>query len=203
MDEPVVEQAVAALRVGQPVVLPTDTVYGLCAYAFRSEPARRLYTLKGREAGQPIALVACDVAMLFECLPELLGRTASYVRALLPGPLTLVVPNPGERYRWLTGSRPDTIGVRVPQLTGAAKAVLDEVGAVAATSANLSGQRDPRTLDEVPEEIRDACGALVDGGELPGTPSTVIDLTGEEPEILRAGAVPAEEALARLATLVG
>jgi L-threonylcarbamoyladenylate synthase len=203
MDEPVVEQAVAALRVGQPVVLPTDTVYGLCAYAFRSEPARRLYTLKGREAGQPIALVACDVAMLFECLPELLGKQASYARALLPGRLTLVVPNPGERYRWLTGSRPDTIGVRVPQLTGAAKAVLDEVGAVAATSANLSGQRDPRTLDEVPEEIRDACGALVDGGELPGTPSTVIDLTGEEPVILRAGAVPAEDVLARLATLVG
>src|SRR5687767_6724643 len=196
MADEVVEQAVAALRLGQPVVLPTDTVYGLCAYAYRSEPVRRLYKLKGREAGEPIALVACDVTMLFECLPELLGRTASYVRALLPGPLTLVVPNPGERYRWLTGSRPDTIGVRVPQLTGAPKAVLDEVGAVAATSANLSGQPDARTLDEVPEEIRDACGALVDGGELPGTPSTVIDLTGDEPRILRAGAVPAEEALA-------
>ena len=203
MAEHVAEQAVAALRIGQPVVLPTDTVYGLCAYAYRSEPVRRLYELKGREAGQPIALVACDVPMLFECLPELLGRTASYVRALLPGPLTLVVPNPGERYRWLTGSRPDTIGIRVPKLTGAAKAVLDEVGAVAATSANLSGERDARTLDEVPEAIRDACGALVDGGELPGTPSTVIDLTGDEPNIIRAGAIPAEEALARLATLVG
>jgi L-threonylcarbamoyladenylate synthase len=198
MDD-VVEQAVAALRAGQPVVLPTDTVYGLCAYPYRADPARRLAKLKGRDVAQPIALVACDVSMLFECVPELRGRTATFARALLPGPVTLVLPNPAERYRWLTGSRPDTIGVRVPRMTGAARAILDEVGAVAATSANLTGGPDPRTLDEVPAEVREACGALVDGGELPGIPSTVIDLTGDEPRILREGAVPAEEALARLA----
>ena len=81
--------------------------------------------------------------------------------------------------------------------------MLDAVGAVAATSANLPGRPDPRTLDEVPAEIREGCGALVDGGELPGTPSTVIDLTGPEPIVLREGAVPAEEALARLAAVVG
>jgi L-threonylcarbamoyladenylate synthase len=197
--EALVDQAVAALRAGKPVVLPTDTVYGVCAYPHRAEPVRRLAKLKGRDAGQPIALVACDLAMLFECVPELRGRPATYARALLPGPVTLVLPNPAERYGWLAGSRPNTIGVRVPQLTGAARAVLDEVGAVAATSANLTGGPDPRTLDEIAAEIRDACGAVIDGGELPGTPSTVIDLTGEEPQILREGAVPASEALARLA----
>lgn len=200
MDE-LVDQAVAALRAGQPVVLPTDTVYGICAYPYRAEPVRRLATLKGRDTGQPIALVACDLAMLFECVPELRGRAATYARALLPGPVTLVLPNPAERYRWLSGSRPDTIGVRVPRLAGPAREVLDEVGAVAATSANLTGGADPRTLDEVPAEIRDACGALVDGGELPGTPSTVIDLTAEEPRILREGALPGDEALSRLAEL--
>ena len=73
---------------------------------------------------------------------------------------------------------------------------------MAATSANLPGEPDPRTLDEVPAEIRDACGALIDGGELPGTPSTVIDLTGPEPTVLREGAVSAVEAVARLAALV-
>ena len=200
MDE-LVDQAVAALRAGQPVVLPTDTVYGICAYPYRAEPVRRLSTLKGRDTGQPIALVACDLAMLFECVPELRGRAATYARALLPGPVTLVLANPAERYGWLSGSRPDTIGVRVPRLTGVARAVLDEVGAVAATSANLTGRPDPRTLDEVPAQIREACGALVDGGELPGTPSTVIDLTAEEPRILREGALPADEALSRLAEL--
>ncbi len=201
MDEQVVEQALTALRVGKPIVLPTDTVYGLCAYAYRSEPAHRLYKLKGRHESQPIALVACDLEMLFECVPELRGRAATFARALLPGPLTLILPNPAERYRWLTGSRPETIGVRVPQLGGPARAVLDQVGAVAATSANLTGEADPRRLDEVPPEIREACGALIDGGELPGTPSTVIDLTGREPRVVREGAVPAADALGRLAEL--
>lgn len=198
MDERVVEQAVTALRAGQPIVLPTDTVYGLCAYPYREEPALRLYKLKGRPETQPTALVTSDLEMLFECLPELVGRAAKQARAVLPGPLTLILPNPARRYRWLTGDRPETIGVRVPELSGPGRAVLDAVGAVAATSANLPGQPDPRTVAEVPDEIREACGALVDGGELPGTPSTVIDLTGPEPIVVREGAVPAEKALARL-----
>lgn len=202
MDERVVEQAVTALRAGQPIVLPTDTVYGLCAYPYRAEPAQRLYELKGRAAKQPTALVAADLETLFECVPELRGRAAKQARALLPGPFTLILPNPAKRYPWLNGDRPETIGVRVPDLSGPGRAVLDAVGAIAATSANLPGGQDPRTLDEVPAEIREACGALVDGGELPGTPSTVIDLTGPEPTVLREGAVPVEEALARLAALV-
>ena len=196
MDERVVEQAVAALRAGQPVVLPADTVYGLCADPHRAEPVQRLYELKGRATKQPTALVAADLETLFKWVPELRGR------AILPGPFTLILPNPAKRYPWLTGVRPETIGVRVPELYGPGRAVLDAVGAVAATSANWPGEPDPRTLDEVPPEIREACGALVDGGELPGTPSTVIDLTGPEPTVLREGAVPAEEALARVAALV-
>jgi L-threonylcarbamoyladenylate synthase len=202
MDERVVEQAVAALRAGQPVVLPTDTVYGLCADPYRAEPAERLYDLKGRAAKQPTALVATDLLTLFESVPELRGRAEKQARAILPGPFTLIFPNPAKRYPWLTGDRPETIGVRVPELSGPGRVVLDAVHAIAATSANLPGRPDPRTLDEVPAEIREACGALVDGGELPGTPSTVIDLTGSEPKVLREGAAAAEEVLARLAVLV-
>jgi L-threonylcarbamoyladenylate synthase len=195
MDERVVEQAVTALRAGEPVVLPTDTVYGLCADPNRAEPAQRMYELKGRPGTQPTALVAADLETLLARVPELRGR------AILPGPFTLILPNPAMRYSWLTGDRPETIGVRVPELSGPGRAVLDAVGAVAATSANLPGRPDPRTLGEVPEEIREGCGALVDGGELPGTPSTVIDLTGPAPAVLREGAVPAAEALARLGAL--
>jgi L-threonylcarbamoyladenylate synthase len=202
MDERVVEQAVTALRDGQPVVLPTDTVYGLCADPSRAEPTQRLYELKRRAAKQPTALVAADLETLFESVPELRGLGAKRVRALLPGPFTLILPNPAKRYGWLTGDRPETIGVRVPELSGPGRAVLDTVGAIAATSANLPGRPDPRTLDDVPAEIREACGALVDGGELPGTPSTVIDLTGSKPAIVREGAVSAEDALARLGALV-
>jgi L-threonylcarbamoyladenylate synthase len=193
-----VDQAVAAVRAGEPVVIPTDTVYGLCASPHEAGPVERMYRLKGRAAFHPTAVVAAGVETLYELLPELHGTP---VAALLPGPFTLVLPNPERRFRWLTGSRPDTIGVRVPDLGGPGGDVLRAVGALAATSANLTGGRDPRRLEDVPEEIRAACGALVDGGELPGVPSTVVDLTGEQPAILREGAVPAADVLARLRDL--
>ena len=192
-----IDEAVAAIRAGRPVILPADTVYGLCTTPYAAEPVERLYRLKGRPATQPTAIVASDVDMLFECVPELRGRAGRIARALLPGPYTLVLPNPERRYPWLTGGG-DTIGVRVPELPQAAAAVLDEVGAVLATSANAHGGPDPRRVDEIPQAIRSACGAIVDAGELPGTPSTVLDLTGPEPRVLREGAVPAAEALAQL-----
>jgi L-threonylcarbamoyladenylate synthase len=194
-----VEQAVAAIRAGQPVILPTDTVYGLCADPYREEPVARVYRLKGRPETVPSALVAADVDALLDCIPELYGRPAVIARALLPGPYTLVLPNPGRRFRWLNGLARDTIGVRVPVLVGEARQVFEQVGALMATSANRHRGIDPRRLDDVPLEIRDACGAVVDGGELPGKPSTVIDLTGPEPRVTRAGAVPAPEALRHLA----
>lgn len=185
-----------ALRSGEPVLLPTDTVYGLCADPYRDGPARRVYELKGRDELQPMALVAAGLDELLECIPELRGRSATIARALLPGPYTLVLPNPAQRFRWLTGSRPHTIGIRVVDPPADTRKVLDRVGAVAATSANHPGAPDPRTLDEVPAEIRAGCGAELDAGELPGTPSTVIDLTGREPRVLREGAVLEREAVA-------
>ena len=191
------DEAVAAIRAGRPVVLPTDTVYGLCTTPYASEPVLRLYRLKGRPESQPVAIAACDVDMLFECVPELRGRSGRLVRALLPGPYTLVLPNPARRFRWLTGDRPDTIGVRVPRLAGEAAAVLGRVGAVAATSANLAGGPEPRRLEDVPPELRDAAAAELDGGELPGEPSTVLDFTETEPRVLREGAGSVADALER------
>lgn len=192
------DHVVEAIHAGQPVVLPTDTVYGLCADAYREAPVRRLYELKGRREVQPTALLAADVDALLDAVPELRGLAGNVVRALLPGPYTLVLPNPGRRFRWLTGDRPETIGVRVPDLPPEAQAVLDRVGAVAATSANLPGGPDPRRLEDVPEQLREGAGAVLDGGELPGTPSTVLDLTGPAPVVVREGAVPAAEALERV-----
>jgi L-threonylcarbamoyladenylate synthase len=184
-----------ALRAGQPVVLPFDTVYGLAAEPHDPESTRRLYELKGRQPTQPTALVAASVDALLVCLPEL-DRTLAW--HLLPGPLTLVVPNPAHRFPWLTGANPDKIGVRVPDLADPTRAILDAVGAVVATSANRPGEPDPKRLEDVPEEMRAGAGAVVDGGELAGTPSTVIDLTGAEPRVLREGALPGPEALRRL-----
>lgn len=189
---------IEAIRAGNPVLLPTDTVYGLCASLYHANPVAQLARLKGRDERQPIALLAADLEMLFECVPELRGRAGKIARALLPGPYTLVLPNPARRYRWLTGERPGTIGVRVPDLPPDARRVLGAVGCLAATSANLTGAADPKTLAEVPAEIRDGCAAELDAGELPGSPSTVLDFTGDEPRVLREGLAPADEALGRV-----
>jgi L-threonylcarbamoyladenylate synthase len=197
-----VDDAVDAIRAGKAIVLPTDTVYGLCASPYREGPARRLYRLKGRPESEAIAILAADLELLFDSVPELRGCAGVMCSALLPGPYTLVVSNPARRYRWLTGNRPETIGVRVPELDGDARTVLERVGVVAATSANRHGRPDPRTVHEIPLEIRAGCDAVLDGGELPGTPSTVLDLTGPEPRVVREGAAPADEALGRVRAAV-
>jgi L-threonylcarbamoyladenylate synthase len=151
------------------VILPTDTVYGLCALPAHEDV---LYDLKGRDRSKPVALLAAEVDALIAAEP---GLDRSVLERYLPGPYTLVF---------------GTAGVRVPELPAIAAAVVREVGVVAATSANLAGGRDPRRVEEIPEEIRAACGAIVDAGELPGVPSTVIDLTTGEPRVLRVGAGP-------------
>jgi L-threonylcarbamoyladenylate synthase len=197
----IVEEAVAAIRAGQVVVLPTDTVYGVCVDPYHEAPARRLAELKGRPETQPTALLAADFELILDAVPELRGRAAVSARALLPGPYTLVLPNPARRFWWLCGANPEAIGVRVPDLPPATRAVVDRVGAVAATSANRHGEPDPARIEDVPEEIRSQA-VVVDAGELPGTPSTVLDLTGPEPTVLREGAGPAASALARLAAAV-
>ena len=197
-----IEHAVSAIRAGEPVVIPTDTVYGLACTPYSDGPMRKLAVLKDRAPDQPIALLAASVDWLLECVPELRGRAGVVARALLPGPYTLVLPNPARRYPWLTGTRQDTIGVRVPELAGPGREVLDLVGAVAATSANRHGGPDPRRLDDVPREILAAVAATVEGGELPGSPSTVLDLTGVEPRVLREGAGSAADAVARVRSLL-
>lgn len=191
-----VEEIALAIRQGALAVLPTDTVYGLVCTAFRQQPLADLYRLKGREATQPTALLAASVDVLLECIPEFRGSSEAVARALFPGPFTLVLPNPARRFAWLSEGRPGTIGVRVPALSGPTQKIVERLGAIVATSANLSGGADPRRLDEVPAAIRVGVIAAVEGGELPGTPSTVVDLTGSEPVILRAGAGDPETALA-------
>lgn len=163
------EEAVSALRAGRAVILPTDTVYGLCALPEQEDV---LYEIKGRDRSKPFALLAADLEALVAALP---GLDRPALEPYLPGPYTLIV---------------GSVGVRVPNLPPAAADVVRAVGVVAATSANLSGGPDPRRVEEIPDEIRAACGAIVDAGELPGVPSTVIDLTGAEPRVVRRGAGP-------------
>jgi L-threonylcarbamoyladenylate synthase len=186
-----VEEVAAAIETGGSAILPTDTVYGLVTTAFDAEAVRRMYELKGRPPEQPSALMAASLELLLETVPELHRRVAE---ALLPGAYTLILPNPARRFPWLCGQTPEKIGVRVPVLGAEATAVLDRVRALASTSANLRGGPDPRRLEDVPPELLARCAAL-DGGELPGRPSTVVDFTGPEPVVLREGAGDVKRAL--------
>jgi L-threonylcarbamoyladenylate synthase len=171
---------VDALRRGEPVILPTDTVYGLCCDAVTRGPTERLYALKGRDLSQPSALLAASVEDLLAAVPEL---DAASIRT---GPFTLILPNPARRYPWICGETPEAIGVRVPDLPAAAADVVRALGVVVATSANLHGGPDPARIEDLPAELRAL--PAVDVGPLPGTPSTVVDLTGARPRVLRQGA---------------
>lgn len=186
------DDVLRAVVAGEPVVIPTDTVYGLACRPDDEAAVRKLSELKRRSPDQPIALVAAGVEALHALVPGLRAD------GIVAGPFTFVVANPERRLPWLSGSRPETIGVRVPEVTGAAAELLERAGVIAATSANLHGGPDPRRVADVPEEILRAVVAVLDVGPLPGTPSTVVDLTGPEPRILREGAVPAAEALRRV-----
>jgi L-threonylcarbamoyladenylate synthase len=199
----VIEEAVDAIQRGKPIILPTDTVYGLATTALHADAVLNLYRLKNRPVTQPTALLAPDLDMLFELVPELRGRSGVIARALLPGPYTLVLPNPARRYSWLTGANYDAIGVRVPELPEPSAELCIRISALAATSANHAGGPDPARLEDVPDELREAAAVAIDGGELPGVPSTVLDFTGQEPRVLREGAADGAEAIERALAVVG
>lgn len=198
MEADAVQRAIDAIKAGKPVLLPTDTVYGLCS-AVDEAAAGQLASLKSRDEGKPMAIIAANLQRLVELVPELDGRSAAIAEVLFPGPFTLILPNPAGRYGWLNRASPTRIGVRVAALPEPAQRVLDAVGAVVATSANEAGAKDPVSLDDVPAGIRFACAAELDVGPLSGTPSTVIDFSGLEPTVLREGAASSSDAIARVA----
>ncbi|MDX6533528.1 MAG: L-threonylcarbamoyladenylate synthase [Gaiellales bacterium] len=187
------------LRAGELAILPTDTVYGLAAAAYLRGACTTLYELKERPADQPTAVVLGSVDNLLEnVLPELMGRQGVIAGKVFPGPITLVVRNPGRRFAYLCGSTPERIGIRVPDLAPAVARLADGVGGLLMTSANRRGEPAPARLEDVPQELRDAAAFAVDAGDLPGTPSAVIDVTGAGPRVLRDGP-GLDDALARLA----
>lgn len=192
---------VAALLAGRPTVIPTDTVYGLACAAHLPAACDRMLALKGRGADRPASLLCPSVETLFTtALPELFGRAGVRARRLLPGPVTLVVPNPSGRFRWICGGRPDRVGVRVPELPAQLAAALERVGTLVATSANPTGGADPTRLEDVDPNLLDRVAVAVDAGPTPGgRPSTVVDITGPEPAILREGGLDADEIRRRLA----
>jgi L-threonylcarbamoyladenylate synthase len=193
------------VSVGGVALFPADTVYGLATDPDSSEGVRRLYALKGRAPDRPAAVMFFGLAPALATLPELGPRTRAAAEQLLPGAVTLVLPNPAGRFPLACGPTPDRLGLRVPTLSGALAPLAGMGRPVLQSSANRSGGADVRRLGDVDARVRAGVDVILDGGELPGTASTVVDLLAYEDagvySIRREGAVPGarvDEALARL-----
>ena len=186
------------LAVGGLAVFPADTVYGLACDPGNRFAVERLYLLKRRALSKPSAVMFFDLELALAALPELGPRTRDALGRLLPGAVTVLLANPAERFPLACGDDPRTLGLRVP----VAPSLAAVRWPVLQSSANRAGGADPRRLEEVPELIRVACDLIVDGGELPGTPSTVVDLRRYEDRsawsVVRAGAVGQQALVATL-----
>jgi L-threonylcarbamoyladenylate synthase len=183
------------ISVGGVALFPADTVYGLATEPDTREGVDRLYRIKGRRPERPAAVMFFDRELALAALPELGARTREALERLLPGAVTVVVPNPARRFPLACGPEPERVGVRVPRLTGALEPLAGVRWPVLQSSANPSGGADAHRLSDVDPRIRAAVDLELDAGKLPGTPSTVIDLSAYEQSgaytVLREGALPA------------
>lgn len=181
---------------GGVAVFPTDTVYGVCCDPRDETAAQRLYELKGRPARRPAAVMFFALEPALRVLEGLSRAERAALEALLPGPVTVLLENRSADFAAACRSDPTTLGLRVPRLAEGLRAFAAIADPVMQTSANLSGERDPRTLAEVPASLREGADLALDGGALPGTPSTVIDLRSYDSDgawhVRREGALSAE-----------
>jgi L-threonylcarbamoyladenylate synthase len=190
------------IAVGGVALFPADTVYGLATDPESDDGVFRLYRLKGRRPDKPAAVMFFQLELALAALPELGERTRAALERLLPGPVTLLLPNPARRFPLACGPEPERLGLRVPLLTGPLEPLRAARWPVLQSSANPAGDPDARRLPDVHERIRRGVDLVLDGGELPGTPSTVVDLTRYEEdgrfEVAREGAVPTDTVAERL-----
>jgi L-threonylcarbamoyladenylate synthase len=187
------------LAVGGLVVFPADTVYGLACDPGNRFAVERLYLLKRRGLEKPSAVMFFDLELALAALPELGSRTRGALAGLLPGAVTVLLPNPAARFPLACGGDPSALGLRVPVVSAGLGGVR---WPILQSSANRAGGPDPRRVSDVPELIRAAADLVIDGGELPGTPSTVVDLRAYEElgswSVVRPGAVGMQELEAAL-----
>jgi L-threonylcarbamoyladenylate synthase len=193
VNERALDEAVRAIRRGGLVAMPTDTLYGLGVDPFRADAVARVFDVKGRSAEKALPLLAADAAQVIEhigTLPPLAARLAS---RFWPGPLTLLVAAPSTLAAGVSGET-GKVGIRVPAHR-VARALCQACGVpLTATSANISGEAPSANPDEVARALGSRIDVLIDAGTAPGgPPSTIVDATGEEPVLVRAGAIAWEE----------
>lgn len=188
------------IAAGGVAVFPADGLYGLACDPLDAAAIARIHRLKGRDEGKSSAVMYFSPLAMRELVSELGPRSAAAVSALLPGPVTLVLANPGRRYPLACREDPERLGVRLlgGPLAGAMCPIFQ-------TSANLSGDAPPSRFAAVPSPILAGADLAIDGGNLTGLPSTVVDIATIEDdggwEILREGALSAGDLASALASV--
>lgn len=187
-----VVQAVAALQRGQLVVLPTDTVYGLAADAFSPAAVELLLAAKGRGRDMPVPVLVGARHGLDGLAADVTPEMRRLVEAFWPGPLTLIVPA-APSLAWDLGETRGTVAVRMPQHPVALE-VLETTGPLAVSSANRTGQPPPTTAEEAKSQLGEVVAVYLEAGPTPAAvASTILDLTGERPQVRRAGALSRDD----------
>ena len=185
---------------GGVAVFPSDGLYGLACDPLDAGAIAKIHRLKGRDDGKPSAVMYFSPLAIRELVSGLGPRTKAVVSGLLPGPVTLVVANPQRRYPLACRQDPERLGIRLigGPLAGTMCPVFQ-------TSANLSGEPASSRFEDVPDSILDRVDLAIDGGELPGLPSTVVDITAIDGDgswkILRDGALSPGDLASRLASV--
>lgn len=188
-----VTEALAVIRDGGLVAIPTETVYGLAADASNEDAVRRIFAAKGRPADHPLIVHVADAAALPHWASSVPPAAAVLADACWPGPLTVLVPRAAHVLDVVTGGR-DTVGVRVPAHPLTSALLQRFGGGLAAPSANRFGHVSPTTAQHVVDDLGDAVDLVLDGGPCPvGVESTIVDCTVAPPQVLRPGGIPTEQ----------
>lgn len=186
------DAAADAVAAGQVIVLPTDTVYGVGADAFSAAAVQRLLDAKHRGRDMPPPVLVAEVGMVRSLAARVDERVLALADAFWPGPLTLVLTSP-DSLRMDLGDRGQTIAVRVPD-HDFARELLRRTGPLAVSSANVSGRDAALTIGDAVEQLGDSVAIYLDAGTMSGpVPSTILDLSGETPRLLRAGRLSVAE----------
>ena len=190
-----VPQAAAAMKAGELVAVPTETVYGLAAHAGLDQSVQNIYTVKTRNPGKPLSILVSGMDMVEGFTQNIPAAAYRLAEQYWPGPLTMVLEDKGCAAPTVTAGG-DTLGVRCPDHP-MTLALIQALGApLAAPSANPEGAPSPKSAEAVFDYFDGKIHGILDGGPCTvGVESTIVDLTGTEPKILREGGIPGEEFL--------
>ena len=188
-----VEKAIAALKAGELAVLPTETVYGIFADATNEAAVQKLYAVKGRPVEKALSMNVADYDTILKYSVHQPAYLEKLVQTFLPGPLTIILEASPEVPEWIHVGK-TTVGFRMPSIP-ATQEVIKALGVLVGPSANLTGSPSPRFYDDLTSAILDKAAVALQDDSVYGLDTTILDLSGEMPKILRQGAITAQELL--------